>query len=91
MVWSDESRYQLFRADGVCVRCRPHEAIDPSCQQGTVQAGDGSILVWGVFSWHGLGPVVHLNMSLSISLLGDHFQLVLDFIYPIKNLACFNF
>lgn len=25
---------------------------DTSCEQGTVQAGDASIMVWGVFTWH---------------------------------------
>ena len=87
MAWSDESRYQLFRADGrVRVWRRPHEAMDPSCQQGTVQAGGGSILVWGVFTWHELGPLVHLNTSLTgdryVTLLGDHLQPFMDFMYP---------
>ena len=47
----DESRYQLFAADGtVRVWCRTYEVMDPSFQQGPVRAGGGSTLVWGVFS-----------------------------------------
>jgi hypothetical protein len=43
-------------------------------------------LVWGVFTWRGLGPLVHLNTSLTsdhyVSLLGDHLQPFMDFMYP---------
>ncbi|GFV90013.1 transposable element Tcb2 transposase [Trichonephila clavipes] len=48
VAWSDESRFQLDRADG-CVRVwiQSHESVDLTCQQGTVQAGGGSETVWG--------------------------------------------
>lgn len=87
VAWSDESRFRLVRADGrVRVWRRPHEAMDPSCQQGTVQAGGGSIMVWGVFTWTGLGPLVKLNGSLTgnayVELLGDHLHPFMDFMYP---------
>lgn len=87
VAWSDESRFQLVRADGrVRVWRRPHEAMDPNCQQGTVQAGGGSIMVWAVFTWHGLGPLVQLNRSLTgngyVQLLTDHLQPFMDFMYP---------
>jgi hypothetical protein len=66
VAWTDDSRYQLFPADGgVWAWRRLHEAMDPSCLNGTMQAGGGSILVLGVFTWHGLGPLLHLNMSLT--------------------------
>ncbi|KAI4904572.1 hypothetical protein NFI96_019005 [Prochilodus magdalenae] len=34
---------------------RPHEAIDPSCQQATMQAGRGSVLAWAfvLIAWIG--------------------------------------
>ncbi|GFW00410.1 uncharacterized protein TNCV_692491 [Trichonephila clavipes] len=37
VAWSNESRFQLNRANG-CVRVwrQPHESIDLTCQQGTV-------------------------------------------------------
>ncbi|KAI4882134.1 hypothetical protein NFI96_007378 [Prochilodus magdalenae] len=60
-----------------------HKAMDPSCQQSHVQAAGGSILVWHVFSWQGLGQLVRLNMSLTgvyyVSLLSDHLQHGMDF------------
>ena len=87
VAWSDESRFQLVRADGrVRVWRIPHEAMDPNCQQGTVQAGGGSVMVWAVFSWHGLGPLVRLDRTLTgnayVQLLGDHLQPFMDFMYP---------
>ncbi|GIY17379.1 transposable element Tc1 transposase [Caerostris darwini] len=63
---------------------RPHEAMDPNCQQGTVQAGGGSVMVWAVFSWHGLGPLVRLDRTLTgnayVQLLGDHLQPFMDYV-----------
>lgn len=90
MAWSDESRFQLVRADGrVRVWCRPHKAMDPSCQQGSVQAGGGSIMMWAVFTWNGLGPLVQLHWSLTgngyVQLFGDHLQPFMDFMFPNNN------
>lgn len=66
VIWADESRYALVHADGrVQVRCQLHEAIDPSCQQGTVQAGGSGILIWGLFTWDEMGPLVHVLLSLT--------------------------
>ncbi|GFX40068.1 HTH_Tnp_Tc3_2 domain-containing protein [Trichonephila clavipes] len=51
VVWSDESRFQLNLADGrIRVWRQPHESMDPICQQGTVQADGGSVMIWGVCS-----------------------------------------
>lgn len=77
VAWSDESRYQLYRADGrVRVWRQPHESMDPSCQQGTVQAGGGSVMVWGVCSWRDMGPLIRLDTTLTgvgyVSILSDH-------------------
>lgn len=63
---------------------RPHEAMNPRCQQGTVKdAGGGSKLVCGAFTWHGLGPLVLVNTSLTanrfVALLDDHLQPIMDF------------
>ncbi|GFV28532.1 transposable element Tcb2 transposase [Trichonephila clavipes] len=40
---SDESRFQLNRADGR-IRVWRHESMDPTCHQRTVQAGGGSMM-----------------------------------------------
>lgn len=62
VAWYKESGFQLFWADGwPHVWQKPHEAMDPSCQYGTVQAGGGSVMVCDLFNWHSMGPLVCLG------------------------------
>uniref|UniRef100_A0A803KF64 Uncharacterized protein n=1 Tax=Xenopus tropicalis TaxID=8364 RepID=A0A803KF64_XENTR len=42
----------------------PNENMDPSCLVTTVQAG-GGVMVWGMFSWHTLGPLVPIGHRLN--------------------------
>ncbi|GFU12185.1 transposable element Tcb2 transposase [Trichonephila clavipes] len=66
VAWSDESRFQLNRADGpVRIWRQPRESMDPTCQQGTAQAGGSSVMVWGVCSWRDMGPLIRLDMTLT--------------------------
>uniref|UniRef100_A0A8C6U1E2 Uncharacterized protein n=1 Tax=Neogobius melanostomus TaxID=47308 RepID=A0A8C6U1E2_9GOBI len=37
---------------------KQNENMDPSCLVSTVQAGGGGVMVWGMFSWPTLGPLV---------------------------------
>ncbi len=50
--------------------------MDPSCLVSTVQAGGGGVMVWGIFSWHTLGPLVpiehRLNTTTYLSIVADH-------------------
>ncbi len=43
-----------------------------------VQAG-GGVMVWGIFSWHTLGPLVpieyRLNTTVYLSIVADHVYL----------------
>ncbi len=55
VAWSDESRFLLRHSDGrVRIWHKDHESMDPSNLVSTVQAG---LMVWGIFSWHTLGPL----------------------------------
>ncbi|GFW11731.1 transposable element Tcb2 transposase [Trichonephila clavipes] len=46
VAWSDESRFLLNRDDRrVRAWRQPHEPMDPTCQQGTVKAGTGFVMV----------------------------------------------
>ncbi len=57
VVWSDESRFLLRHSDGrVRIWRKEHESMDPFCLVSTVQPGGGGVMVWGIFSWHTLGP-----------------------------------
>ena len=87
IIWLDESQYQLHHADRRHrVWCRPHESMDPACQEGVVPAGGVSVIVWGAFSLDGMGPLVVLEGTLNglwyVELLGDNLHLFLVFQHP---------
>ena len=51
VVWSDESKFNLFGSDGkVMVWRTPKEEFDPKCAIPTVKHGGGSVMVWGCFT-----------------------------------------
>ncbi|GFU51394.1 transposable element Tcb2 transposase [Trichonephila clavipes] len=39
--------------------------MNPASQQGTAQAGGGSVMLWGVSSWHDMGPLICLETTLT--------------------------
>jgi len=60
--------------------------MDPSCLVTTVQAAGGGVIVWGMFSWHTLGPLVpighHLNATAYLSIVTDHVHPFMAIMYP---------
>jgi len=54
-----------------------------------VQAGGGGVMVWGIFSWHSLGPLVPiehcLNATACLSIVSDHVHLVMSTMYPFSD------
>ncbi len=87
VAWSDESRFLLRHSDGrVRIWRKVHESIDPSCLVSTVQAAGGGVMVWGIFSWHTLGPLVpiehHLNTTAYLSIVADHVHPFMSTVYP---------
>ncbi len=66
VAWSDESRFLLWHSDGrVRIWRKELENMDPSCLVSTVQAGGGCVMVWGIFSWHTLGPLIQIEYCLN--------------------------
>ncbi len=59
--------------------------MDPSCLVSMVQAG-GGVMVWGIFSWHTLGPLVSiehcLNTTVYLSIVADHVHPFMTTVYP---------
>ncbi len=53
-----------------------------------VQAGGGGVLVWGIFSWHTVGPLVpiehHLKATATayLSIVADHVHPLMTTVYP---------
>ncbi len=44
-----------------------------------VQAGGGGVMVWGIFSWHTLGPLVPIEHSLNATV---YLSIVADLVHP---------
>uniref|UniRef100_A0AAY5JZ80 Transposase Tc1-like domain-containing protein n=1 Tax=Esox lucius TaxID=8010 RepID=A0AAY5JZ80_ESOLU len=89
VAWSDESRVLLRHSDGrVRIWRKQNENMDPSCLVTTVQAGGGGggVMVWGMFSWHTLGPLVpighRLNAKAYLSIVFDHVHPFMTTMYP---------
>ncbi len=55
------------------------------CLVSTVQAGGSGVRVWGIFSWHTLGPLVLfancLNTTTYLSIVADHFHPFMTSVY----------
>ncbi len=52
----------------------------------TIQAGGGGVMVWGIFSWHTLGPLVPIEHRLNAtdypSIVADHVHPFMTTVYP---------
>uniref|UniRef100_A0AAR2INL3 Tc1-like transposase DDE domain-containing protein n=1 Tax=Pygocentrus nattereri TaxID=42514 RepID=A0AAR2INL3_PYGNA len=82
-----QSRFQLRHSDGrVRIWRKQHESVDPSYVVSTVQAGGGGVMVWEIFSWHTLGPLVPiehcLNAAAYLSIVADHVHPFMTTVYP---------
>ncbi len=60
--------------------------MDLSCPFSTVQAGGGVVIVWRIYSWHTLGPLVPiehcLNATTYLSIVADHVHPFMTTVYP---------
>ncbi len=87
VAWSDESRFLLRHSDGrVRIWRKEQESMDPSCLVSKVQAAAGGVMVWGIFSWQTLGPLVpiehRLNATAYLSIVADHSHHFMITVYP---------
>ncbi len=87
IAWSDESPFLLRHSDSRDrIWRKEHDIMDSSCLVSTVQAGGGGVMVWGIFSWHSLGPlgpIKHrLNITAYLSIVADHVHPFMTTVYP---------
>ena len=62
IIWSDESRFEVFGGDGRRhVWRKPQEKYEPKCLIPTFKSGQESVMVWGCFVKNKLGPLVRLE------------------------------
>ena len=65
ILWSDESKFNLFGSDGKKYVRRPmNKPYDPRYTLKTIKHGGGNIMVWGAFSWHGVGPIHRITQRM---------------------------
>ncbi len=81
------NQFLLRYSDGrVRIWRKEHESMDPSCLVSLVQAGGGGVMVWGIFTWHTLGPLVpiehRLNTTAYLSIVVDHVHPFMITVYP---------
>ncbi len=62
--------------------CKEHESMDPSCLVSMVQAADGGVMVWGIFSWNTLGPLVPIEHYFKIY---EIYQIISDWFLEHDN------
>lgn len=48
--------------------------MNPTCLVSTVQAADGTVMVWGIFPWHTLVPLVPAYLSVVAEHANDHLK-----------------
>ena len=62
VLWSDESKFNMVCSDGRGYVRRPvGKRFAKEYTIGTVKFGGGNIMVWGCFSWAGIGPLYRVN------------------------------
>ncbi len=72
VLWSDESKVNLFDSDGVQhVWRRPGEEYHENCALPTVKHGGGSIMVWGCMSTAGTGELRFIEGNMDSNMYCD--------------------
>ncbi len=72
VLWSDESKVNLFGSDGVQhVWRRPGEEYQENCALPTVKHGGGSIMVWGCMSAAGTGELRFIEGNMDSNMYCD--------------------
>ena len=78
MHFSDESKFNLFESDG---RRGVGETSSPKCIKRSVKFGGGSIIVCGMISDEGIGPMLRLYRRVNVAayeeLVKQHVLLIL--------------
>ena len=81
MHFSDESMFLLIGSNGKTYVCQKiGEELLPKCLKAGVKFSGGSVMVWGMISGDGVGPLVWLQGKVNT---GVYKQLVKDHVLPV--------
>lgn len=77
IIFSDESKFNLFYSDGkVSVWRKAGEGLKPKNLIPTFKYGGGSIMVWGCFSYQGIGKLAFIEGKMNaisyVDILRNH-------------------
>jgi len=89
VLFSDESTFTVFKITGKQYVWRtPKEKYDAECIMPVVKHSQGQ-MVWGCFSWYGLGPLTaingYVNASAYIKILQEYAIPAIEILYPNKD------
>ena len=66
VVWSDESKFNLFGSDGKIIVWRSVKVeFEPPCTGPTVKYGGGNVKCWGCFSETGVGRLIFIDGNMT--------------------------
>jgi transposase len=83
VIWSDESRFEVFKGDGKRYVWRtPQEKYDPKCLIPTFKSGQESVMVWGCFMKNKLGPLVRLEGRITAKI---YIEMLDEYLLPFIN------
>ncbi|GBN42181.1 Transposable element Tcb1 transposase [Araneus ventricosus] len=90
VAFSDESRFLLYWIDGRCrIYCETSGNKLPETIVGCQQGGGGSVMVWVMFPWHALGPLIPvegtLNSCAYLSIVADQVHPYMATVYPAND------
>ncbi len=91
VLWSDESKVNLFGSDGVQhVWRRPGEEYQENCALPTVKHGGGGIMVWGCMSAAGTGELRLIEGNMDSNMYCDILkQKMMPFLQKLCQTAVF--
>lgn len=87
VVFSDESKFELFNSAGLRFVHRPKgKRLDKKYVRHTVKHGRGSVMVWGCFSGLGIGPIHRIIGIMDRFMYRDQLIPYTDEIMPIRHI-----
>ncbi|KAI5085653.1 hypothetical protein C0J45_2335, partial [Silurus meridionalis] len=87
--FSDKSKFNLFGSDGKhYVRGQTGERLNPKCVKKSVKSGGGRVMVWGMCSAAGVGPLIQLHGRVNANVYQNLLQQHMPTVFMQDNAPC---